>query len=293
MFQRKILILSFFFYHFFTSSIATNLNIIWQPSANFNERKELKTKKIIKPEYIILHFTANCSTHETLKAFWNIVRPVSSHYVISTNGTIVQMVDESKRAWHAGTSSWHGNSQMNTYSIGIEITNPGYSEINKEPCTDHKDIWNTTTGQLVIGSSNLWYPFTEQQIHTVIEVCHDIMKRYNIPPSHILGHSDIAPGRKLDPGPLFPWEILAYHGIGLWPKNLTSMKEDSFFIGSITDLQKKLQKFGYRISVTGKLDRQTIKVIQSFQMHFRQKNIDGNPDSETIQILENLLEQIS
>lgn len=288
----KSLILLIFLQIFHIIS-TNNLDIIWKPSTNFNERKEHKTGKIIKPEYIIIHFTANCSTHKTIQAFWNIVRPVSAHYIVSANGTIVQMVDESKRAWHAGTSRWHGNRQMNTYSIGIEITNPGFTEIDKEPCTDHKEIWNTQTGQRVTGSPSLWYPFTQEQIDAVIRLCLDIMKRYNIPPSHILGHSDIAPGRKLDPGPLFPWKTLAQHGIGLWPRSTIPQQESSVFTKSINDLQEKLQQFGYNISVTGKLDTQTNKVIQAFQMHFRPNNIDGNPDNEIMQILENLLEQIS
>jgi N-acetylmuramoyl-L-alanine amidase len=279
--------------HLFHAIGINSLNIIQKPSANFNERKEHKTEMIVKPEYIILHFTANCSTHETLKVFWDIVRPVSSHYIISTNGKIVQMVDESKRAWHAGKSQWLDNWQMNTYSIGIEITNPGYTEINKKPCTDNKKIWNKTIGQCVTGSPNLWYNFTPQQIEAVIKLCRDIMKRYNIPRSHVLGHSDIAPGRKLDPGPLFPWKILASHGIGLWPKDLTTLQNDSIFTGSITDLQKKLQQYGYHISITGKLDTQTKNVIQAFQMHFRPNNIDGNPDNEIMHILENLLKHIS
>ncbi len=266
------------------------VSITKQPSANFNERIDKKTGQLIRtPQFIILHYTANCYLSKTIKMFLNYAKPVSAHYVIGANGSIVQMIDESKRAWHAGIGSWNKNNQLNTYSIGIEITNPGYTEKKTNPCSIFDPaIWNETTNQQVTGSLFYWQPFTTQQIDSVISLCSEIVQRYNIPPHHIVGHSDIAPGRKLDPGPLFPWKKLAEHGIGLWSRNVEITPTQS-----ILDIQKNLQILGYKIRLSGKLDTHAVTVLQAFQAHFRPNNIDGIPDQETAQILTNLVQQIN
>lgn len=272
---------------------AYSFDIIQTPSSNFNERIDKKTnKKIIKPTYIILHYTSGCTSKKAFRALSNFFRPVSAHYLIGANGKIAQLVDESKRAWHAGKSSWKKNDQLNSYSIGIEIVNPGFSEPGQDPCTENFDIWNQKNGQQVSGSSYLWYSFTQAQIKSVIALCKEIMNRYDIQPENILGHSDIAPGRKVDPGPLFPWQELAQHGIGVWyDENLIREKifkqdNDLLPIGTIQDL---LNKWGYKAPRSGIFDDQTKKVIQAFQMHFRPKNIDGIADIETTFILKQLL----
>lgn len=272
---------------------ASCLNVIQTPSPNFNERIDKKTNKLItNPTYIILHYTSGCTAKKAFKTLSNFFRPVSAHYLIGANGNITQLVDESKRAWHAGKSSWKKNDQLNSYSIGIEIVNPGFSELDQEPCTENFEIWNKKNGQKVSGSSYFWYSFTQDQIQSVITLCKDIINRYNIKPENILGHSDIAPGRKVDPGPLFPWQELAEQGIGTWydenliAKELSKDNHESMPIGTVQNL---LNAWGYKTPRSGIFDEQTKKVIQAFQMHFRPKNIDGIADTETIFILKQLL----
>lgn len=266
------------------------------PSPNFNERIDKRTnKKIFKPIYIVLHYTSGCTSKKAFRALSNFFRPVSAHYLISANGAISQLVDESKRAWHAGKSSWKKNDQLNSYSIGIEIVNPGFSEVGQDPCTENVDIWNLKNGRQVLGSPYLWYSFTQAQVESVINLCKEIMTRYDIRPENIIGHSDIAPGRKVDPGPLFPWQELAQHGIGIWydqnfvDESITQHHHKLLPIGAVQDL---LNTWGYKTPRSGILDDQTKKVIQAFQMHFRPQNIDGLPDEETVAILQSLLKEI-
>ena len=128
--------------------------------------------------------------------------------------------------------------------------------------------------------------FTKEKIKSLIKLCKQIIERYKIPACNILGHSDIAPGRKVDPGPLFPWKKLAEHGVGLWWKDLQPCQK-----WDITDLQTKLEKFGYKIEITGQKDAQTTKVIQAFQMHFQQNDISGISNDQTLKILNSLLNQ--
>ena len=280
MFRRWFLLLSMH-----CSSIQT-LNIIQKPSSNFNERKDKKTKQLVsKPTHIIMHYTTDCYHKKSFRALSNFIRPVSAHYLIAANGTVYQLVNESKRAWHAGKSSWRDNKQLNTYSIGIEIVNPGFTKHKQDPCTMNTDVWNQHTSVQVPGSSYHWYTFTPEQEQSLIELCKDICKRYNIKPEHVLGHSDIAPGRKVDPGPLFPWQKLARHNIGTWPTII--QKPDR--LPPIKDIQIMLKKWGYKVPMHGKLDRKTKSVIKSFHMHFRPDNISSTPDEQTVAILQALL----
>ncbi len=152
------------------------------PSPNFNDRRDSK-----KPCYIILHYTDTKDTVEALSYLCNPEAEVSSHYVIEQDGNILQLVDEEKRAWHAGKSEWKGETDMNSVSIGIELVNPGH-----------------TYGL---------EPFPDIQIEKLIILCKQIMTRWGIPPENVLGHEDIAPGRKIDPGPLFPWQTLIENGV--------------------------------------------------------------------------------
>lgn len=155
------------------------------PSPNFNERRDGKA-----PKYIVLHYTDTLSTEEALdKYLCNPEAEVSAHYVIEKNGNILQLVEEDKRAWHAGVSEWQGETDMNSASIGIELVNPGH-----------------TYGLA---------PFPEPQIESLVALCKDIMARQGVSPENIIGHEDIAPGRKVDPGPLFPWEMLVAQGVAV------------------------------------------------------------------------------
>lgn len=264
-------------------TIQANINLQYQPSKNFDERKVKKLT--VTPQYIILHYTANCDKKSVLSWFKNALNPTSAHYVIGPNGQITQTVDPDKRAWHAGDSSWKNNTDMNAYSIGIEIVNPGFTQQKTDPCpqTDD-DPWNKNSSLQVSGSELHWYPFTKAQIQSLIALCQQLMLRYQIPPENILGHSDIAPHRKSDPGPLLPWKFLAEHNVGIWPKSLTQHSNHS-----VQEIQTMLQAFGYKIKITGTLDKETMQVLKAFQMHFRPTNIDGNADPQTIAILYALL----
>lgn len=268
------------------------LDITQTPSLNFDDRIDKRTKETVKkPTFIIIHYTSGCTEKKGYQSLSNYFRRVSAHYLICANGNISQLVDESKRAWHAGKSSWKDNDQLNSYSIGIEIVNPGFSELHQDPCTQNENVWNKNSSKFVAGSPYFWYPFTPEQIKSTIALCKEIINRYDIKPENILGHSDVAPGRKVDPGPLFPWKELAEDGIGIWYNDQTLSENISAPILEISKIQDLLNAWGYKTPRSGTLDDQTKKVIQAFQMHFRSENIDGIPDNETIIILKHLLKK--
>lgn len=218
-----------------------------QPSPNFSDRRDGKT-----PRYIILHYTDTDDVEESLSLLLSPEKEVSAHYLIGEEGGILQLVDEEKRAWHAGKSYWRGETDMNSASIGIEIQNQGHSAGLK--------------------------PFPSIQIAAVIELCQTIMQRWNIPPQNILAHSDIAPGRKIDPGPLFPWQELATHGVGIWPQDLGEMP---------SDIVAGLHAFGYDPTV----DPETL--ISAFQLHFDPESyMRPDPAPQTAARLANLLKLV-
>lgn len=234
------------------------------PSPNYNERKD-------GVFYLVLHYTA-ANLKSSLNQLTNPSAQVSAHYLvpetpIEGENKIFQLVDESKRAWHAGVSTWQKRSGLNDSSIGIEIVNLGYKEENRR---------------------RQYYPFTDYQIDCVIALSKQIVERYQLHPTCIVAHGDIAPGRKVDPGPLFPWKKLYEAGIGAWYDEHT-LDLKAHQTPDISLLQKNLRTYGYPIELTGKLDMQTKNVICAFQMHFRPSNYSGEPDAETLAILENLL----
>ncbi|MBE0624703.1 MAG: N-acetylmuramoyl-L-alanine amidase [Burkholderiales bacterium] len=149
----------------------------WQASPNFNERR---------PNFVILHHTSDDTVDEALRTLADPLRSVSAHYLIGRNGTIIQLVDERARAWHAGESRWGADTDLNSVSLGIELDNNGRE------------------------------PFPDAQIASLLRLLADIKARYRIPSANFLGHADIAPGRKVDPSRYFPWKTLAEHGYGLW-----------------------------------------------------------------------------
>ncbi|MBK0369919.1 N-acetylmuramoyl-L-alanine amidase [Flavobacterium agrisoli] len=149
----------------------------WVSTVNFNLRK---------PNYIIIHHTAQDSLAQTVKMFTNPDRQVSAHYVIGDDGTVVQMLNDYLRAWHAGAGTWGKDTDINSVSIGIELDNNGFE------------------------------PFSLKQINSLLALLTKLKKEYNIPTQNILGHADIAPTRKQDPSALFPWKALAANGFGLW-----------------------------------------------------------------------------
>lgn len=156
--------------------------MLWRPSPNYNERKT-------PLDMIIIHYTDMASAQDALERMCDAASEVSAHYLIGKDGQIYQMVKDEMRAWHAGVSSWEGESDINSRSIGIELDNGGETQ-------DYP-------------------PFPGVQIETLIDLCHSLIAKHNILPTRIIGHSDVAPGRKKDPGPQFPWDLLNKNGLGI------------------------------------------------------------------------------
>jgi N-acetylmuramoyl-L-alanine amidase len=216
---------------------------------------------------LILHYTGMPDEGEALQWLCNPVSQVSAHYFVFGDGRALQLVPESRRAWHAGASFWDGEADINSSSIGIEIANPGHP------------------GGMPA------YP--DAQIESVIALTKDIVSRWRIPATRVLGHSDVAPGRKVDPGENFPWERLHESGIGHWvpPANLS---DGRFFARSdqgmpIEALQAMLAMYGYGVKINGVFDEETEKVVAAFQRHFRPERVDGVADASTITTLRDLI----
>lgn len=235
-----------------------------------------------RQRYIILHYTALDSDRSV-----NVLttQSVSSHYLVDdkNDNEIYQLVDENKRAYHSGISYWRDVENLNDSSIGIEIVNTGYTA----------DASGART----------FYPYPEWQFRKVAALVKDLVDRYQILPINVLGHSDVAPTRKQDPGPLFPWERLyKEYGVGMWYDAPTVAMYKEQALADQTDLklmdptfifkyQTALNKFGYGILLTGALDSQTQKTIEAFQYRFRPENATGVMDVETWAILQALLDK--
>ena len=228
-------------------------------SPNFEERAGGRA-----PDMLLLHYTGMQSSLAALARLRDENDPrVSSHYFIDDEGTIIQLVPESRRAWHAGLASWAGESDINSCSIGVEIANPGHD-------FGYRD-------------------FPPHQIGAVIALCKDIVARHKIRADRVLAHSDVAPGRKQDPGEKFPWQRLHEQGIGHWTAPAPIV--DAPFLGvgdcgsGVSELQMQLADYGYGISVTGNYDAATRDVVTAFQRHFRQERTDGVADASTVRTL--------
>ena len=190
-------------------------------------------------DMLVLHYTGMQNAQAALDRLCDEQAQVSAHYLIDEDGGIYHLVDETRRAWHAGRSFWRGESDINSHSIGIELVNPGHE----------------------FG----YCPFPDPQITALIDLCHGILTRHPIPARNVIGHSDIAPQRKQDPGELFPWPQLAAQGIGVWPQSQDAPHRDAV---------ECLDLWGYDIS-------DTTAALTAFQRHFRPAKIDGIADDET------------
>jgi len=235
------------------------------PSPNSDERKNNRA-----PDMILLHYTGMQTGDAALRRLTDPASKVSAHYVVFEDGKIVQCVPEERRAWHAGDSSWAGENDINSCSIGIEIVNPGHE---------------------------FGYPdFPLRQIAAVISLCRSITTRRGpISPDRILAHSDVAPARKQDPGEKFPWGLLSESGIGHWVRAAPLDLEGSGLKpgdrgDAVTRLQRTLRSYGYGIAETGSYDEPTRAVVTAFQRHFRQARIDGVADASTLLTLRALIE---
>ncbi|MGF1476845.1 MAG: N-acetylmuramoyl-L-alanine amidase [Geminicoccaceae bacterium] len=199
---------------------------------------------------LILHYTGMRSAAEAQARLCDPLARVSAHYLVDEDGRTERLVEERHRAWHAGVSWWRGRANLNDWSIGIELVNPGHE-------------WG-------------YRSFPEAQIDACIELCRGILGRWPIPARHVLGHSDVAPMRKADPGELFPWQRLAAEGIGLWP-------EVGFEAAS--DGMAALATFGYPVDQTPEPEA----LIRSFQRHFRPMKVDGALDEQDLRQLAGLV----
>ncbi len=232
------------------------------PSPNHGERVEG-----VRPDMIILHYTGMPSEEGALAWLCSPESQVSSHYFVHEDGRVVQLVPEERRAWHAGKSFWAGETDINSRSIGIEIANAGHPE----------------------GLP----PFPDKQIEAVIELCRDCGRRLDIRPERVLGHSDVAPVRKVDPGENFPWGRLHAAGVGHFVEPVPISGGRFFQKGDsgqpIEALQSMLSLYGYDIDITGEYSDKTEGVIAAFQRHFRPALVDGVADMSTIETLHRLL----
>lgn len=231
-------------------------------SPNFGERRDGLT-----PDILLLHYTGMESGEAAEAWLCDPASEVSSHYLVHEDGRVVQMVRETDRAWHAGQSFWRGCRDMNSCSIGIEIVNPGHD------------------GGLPA--------FPDVQIEAVIALCRDVVDRHAITPERVLAHSDVAPGRKVDPGERFPWEELAAEGVGHYVAPSTVQGGRFLAAGDrgepVEALQSMLALYGYDAEINAVFDDQTKRVVEAFQRHFRQVRVDGVADRSTIETLHRLL----
>ena len=236
-----------------------------RPSPNFGVRNDGKSVTTI-----ILHYTGMKSGQGAEDWLCNVEAQVSSHYLVYENGKVMQMVAEADRAWHAGASFWKGETDLNSVSVGIEIVNPGHT----------------------LGYKH----FPKKQITAVIRLCRGILKRHNIAPQMVLAHSDIAPGRKVDPGELFPWGELHEAGIGHYVPPEPVSGGRFFTLGDegqpVEALQAMLSMYGYNVPVTGVFDEVTKRNVKAFQLHFRPEKVDGVADASTITTLHRLLKAL-
>ncbi len=214
-------------------------------------------------DMLLLHYTGMASAAKARDWLCNKASGVSCHYLVDETGDITQMVGEEMRAWHAGASSWNGETDTNSRSIGIEIHNPGHN----------------------IG----YHDFPPHQMQAVIALCHDILSRHAIAKHMVLAHSDVAPGRKIDPGERFDWELLHREGIGHWVEPAAIGDGLDLDPETVRQLQALLAGYGYGIDVTGTYDAATSKVVGAFQRHFRPERIDGIADHSTIDTLQRLV----
>jgi N-acetylmuramoyl-L-alanine amidase len=219
------------------------------------------------PDMLVLHYTGMDSSARACDWLCRADSNVSCHYLVDETGNITQMVDETLRAWHAGVSSWKGDTDVNSRSIGIEIQNPGHGP-------NYRD-------------------FPDAQMAAVIALAKDIVDRWSIAPQMVLAHSDVAPGRKIDPGEKFDWQRLHDAGVGHWVAPAMISGGDRLRLGdsgsSVTELQKLLSSYGYGLDATGEYDERTRIVVKAFQLHFRQALVDGIADQSTVDTLQALV----
>ncbi len=221
-------------------------------------------------QFLVIHFTV-ADFAQSLRILTE--QEVSAHYLVSDERPpkIYRLVDESRRAWHSGPSYWRGNARLNAASIGIEIVHPGV---------------------LKLPQGDLWPPYDAAQIELTLALIQDIVRRHGIRPAHIVGHSDVLPQHKVDPGPRFPWRRLADLGLIPWPDAAHVAEARRRFDAALPDalwFQRALAEHGFEVAMSGHLDPATRNVLRAFQMKYRPARFDGEPDAETAALLSALI----
>ena len=237
---------------------------------NYSPNFDVKKRRVKEVKFIIFHYTGMKKENQAITRLTNSKSKVSSHYLIKNNGEILTLVPDLHVAWHAGISSWKNYKSINKYSIGIEISNPGHEYSYKK--------------------------FSKEQVKSIIKLSTYLIKKYNIKPNFILGHSDIAPDRKKDPGEKFPWKYLSKNKIGHWhnlnekklfkKRNLTEGKNEKIkFI-------KNLYEIGYPKNILINKYKYSKLLTTAFQRRFRQELVNGIIDQECLVISNNLAKNL-
>ncbi len=238
--------------------------MIKHPSPNFGPRPGGT-----KPSLIVLHYTGMPTADAALARLCDPAYAVSAHYLIDEAGTVVELVSPEARAWHAGVGSWRGHQNVNDISLGIELVNPGHE----------------------FG----YRPFTHKQMAALTPLLKDLVARFEIDPKAIVGHSDVAPARKSDPGEKFDWRHLAAEGLGLVTRTNTSGRDvlaiPGLSSGAVGLAQQRLTQIGYDVTVNGRLDAETLYALTAFQRHWRQQAVTGLLDTGTVTALDDIARQ--
>lgn len=222
------------------------------PSPNHDERPPGTSIDII-----MLHYTGMRSAAEAIERLRDPAALVSSHYVVDEDGTVLRLVAEDRRAWHAGVSFWRGHTGLNDRSIGIEIVNPGHE-------------WG-------------YRDFPALQMASVCDLCLSILSRWPVPARNVVAHSDVAPDRKQDPGERFDWRGLAENGVGLWPEGVADLGTGGVVrdAAGLRAVRAALAVVGYQVAPEGGLDPALAGVLRAFQRHWRAEAVTGQADAGT------------
>ena len=287
-FKHYLVFITIVFFYLDSTSVLSE-------ETNDNELQKIQTFQSesfsTRIRFVVIHYTS-IDWENSLKVLTNERYEVSSHYLIPEGGDdtysdqikIFQLVDEENRAWHAGISKWEERTNINDQSIGIEL-------VNQAECSVRQGSQYDYTNNYIC----LFSEFDSDQIDQLILLLKDILSRHDeIKPTYIVGHSDISPDRKFDPGPKFPWKKLYENGIGAWYDDQTFEKYKNQFkrkIPDINQIQCALKRYGYGVEITNKMDEQTFFVIRAFQYHFTPNKFDGSISVDTVSALWALLEK--